>query len=172
MDKTYLVYGKRLVVVYYTDLDGICKVQYRALFNLQNILDRERYLYTVPVVMSSENDLLNRSGPFLRTRSTVCFENISSFVRCYCKTSLFFAFFRAFKYFGSQGVLEIDAISRKVEFCWVGVICEYVATQDEPVSVQLRSATLEEITCFGDIMLLNISKLQQLQAMYAYMLLG
>lgn len=111
--------------------------------------------------MRSEDDFLNRSGPFLRTRCAVGFEDVSSFVGRDCETSLLFPFLGTFKDLGSQGVLEINTVSRKVEFGWVGVVCKYIATQDEPVSVELRSATLEEVARFADIVLLRISTLLQ-----------
>lgn len=90
-------------------------------------MDRKRYLDTVSVVVGSKDDFLNRSSPFLRTCCAVSFEDVPSFVRRDCETSLFLPFLGTFKDLGSQCVLEIDTVSRKVEFGWIGVVGKYVA---------------------------------------------
>ena len=87
--------------------------------------------------MCPKYNLLDTPRPLLRARRTVRLEQILSLIRSDGKASLFFSLLCGLDDFGGDGVLQVDAVARKVEFGGVGVVCEDVAAEDKPVAVEL-----------------------------------
>jgi len=134
---TYLIDSKRLVVINNPHLDRIRQIQNTALLNLQHILNRQANLDTIALIMCPKYDLLDTPRPLLRARRTVRLEQILSLIRSDGEAGLFFSLLCRLDYFGGYCVLQVDSIARKVQFGGVGVVCEDVAAEDEPVAVEL-----------------------------------
>lgn len=75
---THFVYRVRLVIVNNTDLARIGKLDHLTVFNIQDVLNRQRDLDAISVVVRSENNSLEALDPFLGARSTVCPEVVRS----------------------------------------------------------------------------------------------
>jgi len=134
---TYLVNSKSLVVVNDPHLDRIRQIQNTALLNLQHILNRQANLDTIALIMCPKYNLLDTPRPLLRARRTVRLEQILSLIRSDGKASLFFSLLCGLDDFGGYCVLQVDSVARKVEFGRVGVVCEDIAAENEPVAVEL-----------------------------------
>ena len=76
----YLIYCVRFIAVYYPNFERFREINDWTFFNINHIVDGQRDLDTVPIVMRSENDFLQSFDPFFGTCMTVCFEVVRSLV--------------------------------------------------------------------------------------------
>jgi len=111
---THFVNGKGFVVINDTDFGRVGEVQYRALFYLEHVLYGQGDLDTVALVVRTEDDLLDRLDPLTSTGCAIRLELVVSLIGCDHKARLFFALALGFLDVGRDGILEVDAIARKV----------------------------------------------------------
>ena len=67
----YFLNSVRLLTVYHADLQCLRKSTDRTFFDVNDVLDRQRYFNAVTVIVRAEDNLLKGFNPFLCTGSTV-----------------------------------------------------------------------------------------------------
>jgi hypothetical protein len=124
----YLINSKCLAIVNDTHFDCVGHAQYGTLFDLDNVLYRERDLDAIALVVCAEYDFLDGSDPLLRTCCAVCLELVRSFVRFDDERRLLLALLLALESFSRYSILKVDAIPGKVQLCRIGIVRQNIST--------------------------------------------
>lgn len=71
VELSYLLDNVRLVTVYHANLERLREPTDWAFFDINDVLNRQRYFYAIPIIVGAKDNFLKRLNPFLCAGSTV-----------------------------------------------------------------------------------------------------
>lgn len=129
---THLIQNECLVVIQNTNLASIGKLQHVNILNVDDVLNRQRDLDAVAVIMRPEDDPLYGLDPFLSAGCTVRAEMVGTVVGGHDEIEPLLLLIRDVD---GYGVPEVDLAVGEVDVGGVRVVREDVALETEPISV-------------------------------------
>lgn len=132
---THFINGIGLITVNHPNLKRISDLlNDRAFIYVNNVLDGQRYLDAVAIIVGSKYDFLKCFNPFLGTSSTVCLEMVHPLMSDDGEVSALPAF--VFSLRSRDAVPQVDVPTWKVNIGRIGIVRKYVSFQSEPVAIE------------------------------------
>ena len=80
VELSYLLDSVRLVTVYYAELERLREPTDWAFFDINDVLNRQRYFYAIAIIVGAKDNFLKRLNPFLCAGSTVRLKDVHTAV--------------------------------------------------------------------------------------------
>lgn len=80
IELSYLLNSVSLLTVYHADLDGLCKPTDRAFFDVNDVLNRQRYFDAITIIVRAEDNLLKGLNPFPGAESTIRLQMVHALI--------------------------------------------------------------------------------------------